>query len=187
MKNRVVKIICDLLNYIDIELYNEFNLQFEIAYYLRNKGYKVDFERNVSFFWLNKQSFIKKEIDLVVYNKNDKKIAIELKFPTNGQVPEQMFSFIKDIKFLEQLKDSWKFEDTIFLVITGNKNFWQWQSKINKLYQSFRKTRLLSGEYEKPTWRKDYTIKLNNNYKIDWYDVYWTNLKYTILDSKVTN
>ncbi len=29
--------------------------------------------------------------------------ALELKYPRNGQVPESMFSFCKDIAFLEQL------------------------------------------------------------------------------------
>ena len=31
------------------------------------------------------------------------KYAIELKYPVNGQYPEQMYSFVKDIKFMEEL------------------------------------------------------------------------------------
>ena len=35
-----------------IEIYNEFSLQFELGIFLKNefKKYKVEFERNVSFF-----------------------------------------------------------------------------------------------------------------------------------------
>ena len=79
-------------------IYNEFSLQHELGIFLREKLsniYKVEFERNVNFFLgkENSKKLIKKEIDIVVYDKErDEKIAIELKYPLNGQYPEQMFS-----------------------------------------------------------------------------------------------
>lgn len=49
---------------------------------------------------------IKKEIDITIFNEDkSEKYAIELKHPLNGQHPEQMYSFVKDIKFMEELKD----------------------------------------------------------------------------------
>ncbi|NCA78501.1 MAG: hypothetical protein EOM90_19400, partial [Alphaproteobacteria bacterium] len=94
----------------EIEIYNEFSLQHEMGIILRSKfpDYKVQFERNVSFFSLTGE-FIKSEIDIVIYSQKKQKqptlhYAIELKFPRNGQYPEQMFSCCKDILFAEQLK-----------------------------------------------------------------------------------
>lgn len=40
----------------------------------------------------------------MIYN-NSEHYAIELKYPLNGQYPEQMFSFVKDIKFMEEMKE----------------------------------------------------------------------------------
>lgn len=58
-----------------------------------------------SLFYIDGDT-VKLEIDIVV-NKGrimGPKYAVELKFPGNGQHPEQMFSFAKDIMFMEQLK-----------------------------------------------------------------------------------
>lgn len=90
----------------NIELYNEFSLQQELGIYLRkipqSEQYKVQFERNIGFFGI--QGTVKKEIDIVVYNDQEK-FAIELKFPRNGAYPRRMFQFIEDICFIEQLRD----------------------------------------------------------------------------------
>ncbi len=89
----------------EVEVYNEFSLQHELGIFLRAKlmGYKVQFERNTKFFGIT--GTVKHEIDIVVYNDKEKH-AIELKYPLNGQYPEQMFSFVKDIKFMEELKEA---------------------------------------------------------------------------------
>lgn len=86
-----------------IEIYNEFSLQHELGIFLRNHfpNYRIQFERNTKFFGI--ETTTKHEIDIVIYNEYEK-MAIELKFPLNGQYPEQMFSFIKDICFMEELK-----------------------------------------------------------------------------------
>ena len=86
----------------DIEVYNEFSLQHELGIFLRGRltDYKIQFERNTKSF--NISNTVKHEIDIVVFNDKEK-YAIELKYPQNGQYPEQMFSFVKDIKFMEML------------------------------------------------------------------------------------
>lgn len=82
------------------EIDNEFGLQFELGYYLRKKGYKVYFEKNI-----NNKNTCKHEIDLVV-QKDNKRYAIELKFQKGINVGRTVaiYNFIKDIKFAEELK-----------------------------------------------------------------------------------
>ena len=89
----------------EIDLYNEFGLQFELAIYLRNlnefNDFKIELERPINHFGIVKNLEIpKKEIDVCIYNNNVLKTAIEIKVSTNGQVPLQLFKFCEDICFL---------------------------------------------------------------------------------------
>ena len=52
------------------------------------------------------------------------KYAIELKYPRNGQYPEQMYSFVKDIIFMEQLKTE-GFDATFSMVLVDDKLFYE--------------------------------------------------------------
>lgn len=165
-----------------IEIYNEASLQYELAIFLRHKlpMYFIQLERNISFFDLDKKKFKKKEIDIVIYSKDRKeKLAIELKCPLNGQCPEQMFSFCKDIRFLEELKYS-GFSQNIFLVVTSDKKFWQGKPNNNPIYAFFRDNKVLCGSITKPTGLKDKVITLNGKYNIKWLNL-TENLKYSIL------
>ena len=75
----------------NIEIYNEFSLQHELGIFLRNNlpEYKVQFERNVSYFFRNADTK-KKEMDIVIFKSDmSERYAIELKYPKNGQNPEQ--------------------------------------------------------------------------------------------------
>ena len=78
---------------------------------------KVFFEKNIydnkKKEYINKHYWVKKEVDLIVIvykDKNctivDKKFAIELKFKKgkNARTPENMFGFLRDIRFMEQIK-----------------------------------------------------------------------------------
>ncbi len=68
-----------------LEIYNEFSLQHELGIFLRNiyPSHKVQFERNVSYFGLNKTDFEKREIDISIFtqDKNEFSTVIELKYP----------------------------------------------------------------------------------------------------------
>lgn len=175
----------------DILVYNEISLQLELGLYLRQNGYTVRFERNIGEYVDNTSNFVKKEIDIVAYKGENeleaKKIAIELKFPRNGQYPEQMFSFIKDIKFMEQVKNAklkdvckeGKFTETYVLTLVDNKNFYSSNRGKNEIYSYFRKNG--SGiqipkdkDIIKPTGNKEECketikeIKLNNQYNSTW-------------------
>jgi len=153
-----------------IELYNEFSFQHELGIYLRqslHNEYKVEFERNIEYFGLEKKRFTKKEIDIVIYNKNQYLCAIELKFPRNGQYPEQMYSFCKDIKFLEELKNE-KFEHALFIALVEDDKFYSSNYQIEGIYKYFRAEKELKGTIYKPTGNNRSCIKLKGRYGIVW-------------------
>lgn len=167
----------------NIEIYNEFSLQHELGIYLRKAlpNHKVEFERNVSFF--NISNTIKKEIDIVIYKVNSvgekiNKQAIELKHPLNGQYPEQMYSFIKDIRFMEELKEN-GFDNTYCLTLVKDKNFYEGKKK-NGIYAYFRDTNLISGIVKKPTGTSSQTINISNEYAISW--ISCNDMKYYIIE-----
>lgn len=149
----------------NIEIYNEFSLQHELGLFLREKlkGYKVQFERNTKFFEI--LDTIKHEIDIVAYN-GERKYAIELKFPVNGQYPEQMYSFIKDISFMEQLKNA-GFDNTYCLTVVNDSKFYTGK-KTDGVYSFFRRNVPVHGVIAKPTGQKDETVHLNGVYQIKW-------------------
>lgn len=102
-------------------------MQLELGIFLRTRGecsgYTIQFERNVSFFSITGTK--KHEIDIVIFNLDKtEKFAIELKFPKNGQYPEQMYSFIKDIVFMEQLK-KYGFTETYTLTLVDDPLFYE--------------------------------------------------------------
>lgn len=150
----------------NIEIYNEFSFQHELGIFIRRElpYYKVQFERNISYFGIC--GTIKKEIDIVIFNDNEKH-AIELKFPLNGQYPEQMFSFIKDIKFVEQLKEN-GFDSTYAVTLVEDKNFYE-GNKQDGIYAFFRNSKEIHGLITKPTGKKDESFTVNGSYKAYWH------------------
>lgn len=156
-----------------IEIYNEFSLQHELGIYLRSAliGYNIQFERNVSFF-INNTETIKKEIDITVFNKDKTdKYAIELKCPLNGQHPEQMYSFAKDIKFMEQLKER-GFIKTYCVTLVSDKPFYQ--GKVNTgIYKYFREEFAVYGNIYKPTGtgKNSEFIPISGRYEFVWQEL----------------
>ena len=154
-----------------VEVYNEFSLQHELGIYLRKVlggKYKVQFERNVSYFQI--KGTLKKEMDIVIFNEDKiEKYCIELKYPTNGQVPEQMFSMCKDIKFLEQLKEN-GFTKCYSLNLVEESAFYD-SNKSEGIYSKFRDEKILYGVIEKPTGKKDERFQLTYEYTIDWRNI----------------
>ena len=163
-----LKTFMDRVGTGQIEIYNEFSFQHELGIFLREKcakDYKVQFKRNTSFFGIS--SLVKKEIDLVVFNENEK-YAIELKHPLNGQYPEQMFSFVKDIRFMEQLAEA-GFTATYCLVLVKDKSFYSGAAQ-DGIYSYFRGQKPIHGEIHKPTGeqKEEIFIDIHGNYIIRW-------------------
>ncbi len=157
----------------NIEIYNEFSLQHELGIFLRKRlqGYLIQFERNVSYFTPDNKT-IKKEIDITIFNEDkSEKYAIELKCPLNGQYPEQMYSFVKDIKFMEELK-SRGFTKTATVTLVSDRPFYEGHN--NKgIYKYFREEHSVYGSIFKPTGvrkNEDY-ITLSGKYDFIWQDL----------------
>lgn len=152
-----------------IEIYNEFSLQHEFGLFLRNvqRNSKVQFERNVSYFFPGSQNFLKKEMDLAVFSQNKKVLyyAIELKYPRNGQYPEQMYSFCKDIAFIEQLKRR-GFREAYFIAFADDPLFYRGNG--GGIYDYFRKGEPLTGVIHKPTGTRNQSVRIAGKYKIVW-------------------
>ena len=152
----------------EVEIYNEFSLQHEFGLFLRSAlpAFKVQFERNVAFFGLDKSGFEKREIDICAYSKVEKPVlAVELKFPRNGQYPEQLFSFCKDIVFLEQLRSA-GFAQCAFVAVVEHRPFYSGRQE--GIYSFFRGGAPLHGEVLKPTGNKDKTLEIAGSYSIAW-------------------
>ena len=140
----------------------------------------------------NRKDFIesditKSEIDIITLNKENKiENAIELKYPkkSNGKVPEEMFSFIMDLKFLEELKE-FSINSNYFLAITDNHLFWKGDKK-DGIYKYFRKSHFLDANEEiiKPAGVKSKSIALKNNYRIEWKNIESTDYKYLLIEIK---
>lgn len=167
----------------NIEIYNEFSLQHELGIYLRNAlpNKKIQFERNVSFFELTKTSFVKKEIDISIFQgtRSLLETVIELKYPRNGQHPEQMFSFCKDISFVEQLKDA-GFRNAYAIIFAEDRLFYD-GNKQDGIYGFFRGGKTLSGIIRKPTGKRDEELFIQSSYKIQWQLVKGA-LKYAVVE-----
>lgn len=155
-----------------IEIYNEFSLQHELGLYLRThlSNCKVQFERNVSHFKLAKSTFEKKEIDIAITSTESGAhlSAVELKYPRNGQVPESMFGFCKDIAFLEQLVSS-GFDSAYFLAVVDHHHFYS--GSVEGIYGLFRGGIPITGKITKPTGAKDKEINIVGSYTANWYPI----------------
>ena len=153
----------------NVEIYNEFSLQHELGIFLRNqspKFCKVQFERNVSYFGMDQTATLKREIDISVFSDPQNAIAaLELKYPRNGQYPEQMFSFCKDIAFLESLVAS-GFQRAFFVAFADDRLFWEGRGE--GIYEFFRLGRELHGTIAKPTGKENFTVEIRGKYKIHW-------------------
>jgi hypothetical protein len=153
-----------------IEIYNEFSLQHEFGIHLRGKfpGLKVHFERNVSALFGTTSQFIKREIDISVFSadKAHKHSVLELKFPRNGQHPEQMFKFCQDICFAEQLKQE-GFQNAYFLALVDDKLFYDGPDRTG-IYSYFRDGKTLTGTISKPTGSKDKSVTIRGQYQVNW-------------------
>jgi hypothetical protein len=181
--NPHILLFLDLIKKGAIDLYNEDGLKCELALHFRSKldsSWKVQVERNIDSFGLDKRRFIKKEMDIVVFDSLKKeKQCIELKYPTQGHYPEQMFKACQDVKFLEQLVDS-GFQKSYFLMIAKDTPFFEGR-ETGGIYSIFRENRVIQGQITKPTGSKSEVINILGRYNIVWVPII-NNLKYFILE-----
>ncbi len=155
----------------EVELYNEASLQYELAIHLRHSldpAWKIQLERPVDYFGLHRASgFVKKEIDIVVFTEQQAH-AIELKLPMRGQYPEQLYSFCKDILFLEQMVRA-GFGTCYFLAVVADRLFWEGRTT-DGIYAPFRGHASICGEVRKPTGDRDESLRMAGQHAVTWDD-----------------
>lgn len=168
MKNSIKKFFSKVQSG-EAEIYNEFSLQHELGLFLRSSfpDKKIQFERNVHYFGMDKKSFWKKEIDISVFTdpKAGRECVIELKYPRNGQVPESMYSFCKDIAFLEQLIQA-GFKKAYFVAVADDAPFYSGNG--SGIYGLFRSSQPITGVITKPTGAKDSSVTISGLYRANW-------------------
>ncbi len=160
----------DLVRAEDVEIYNEFSLQHELGIFLRSDvpaPAKIQFERPVEFFQPRSTEHEKKEIDISIFTPDrTDRVAIELKFPRNGQYPEQMFSACRDIAFLEQLVRG-GFSAGVFVMVADDPLFWGGRD-VDGIYGPFRAGSPVSGTIPKPTGKSGRAVSIQGRYVIAW-------------------
>jgi hypothetical protein len=166
------------------EIYNEFSLQHELGISLRDVllDRKIQFERNVSFFFPSKAQFTKREIDISVFSpdRKDLEYAIELKYPRNGQYPEQMFSFCKDVAFAEELAVA-GFSIAGLVIFAADRLFYSGPN--DGIYGFFRGGQQLHGQIQKPTGNRDTETLIRGKYIVQW-KLIVDSLKYAVIEVK---
>jgi hypothetical protein len=153
-------------------IYNEHGLQIELGMALRSIGMAVEFERPFSIrHKAADRKKPKKELDILV-TSGGRRIAVELKTPLAGRVPESLFDFCADLEFLEELKSAGHADHGLAVLLTDNRQFWNGDAY--GIYAAFRSADFaLKGRIEKPTGAKDTAVVLAGCYSPHalWQDV----------------
>lgn len=89
-----------------------------------------------------------------------------------------MYSFVKDIKFMEQLKEA-GFDGAYCVTLVQDKNFYS-GNKVDGVYSYFRNGNTIHGTIIKPTGKKDESIEVHGEYQVEWKSI--NNWKYYIVD-----
>lgn len=164
---------------------NERALQLELGLFLRQNGHSVQFEKTCKVDAHKHQTKRQKRyLDLLV-GKPPNALAIELKVPLAGRVPETKYDFISDIAFIEAVIKSNIAQNGICLMVTNDSSFWS--GKATGIYTAFRSEGSLNGFYEKPTGKVSSKVYLENQYELKWKTLNNTklmkNARYLLLSS----
>lgn len=162
-----------LISNAEIEVHNEASVALELAIWLRAQlpaHYKVQVERNIRYFGLDKQKFVKQRMDLAVFRPDSgEKHSIEIKFPTQGQYPVQMFKACEDVRFLEQLTEA-SFDSGLFLMFATDSLFYG-DKEGRDIYDMFRSRKRIEGTIRKSTGKEQSDLVMRAGYEIEWRSV----------------
>ena len=158
---------------------SESTLQFRICRFLKSvdSNIIIELESNINRYSLEK--FTKKEIDIDYYKNVDKHSCIELKYVRDkGSYNIKMFNFYEDIKFVEELVESGKFQNGYCILFTSIKELYTPPNKkLNpknkdniRLYDSFRVKKQLSGTVSIKTGSLNKSISIKGKYNLNWFD-----------------
>lgn len=169
---------------------SEFTIQFRLALFFQslNSNFQIEFESNIKRYGLFNKT--KKEIDLDIFEPCGNHSCIEIKYVRDkGSYNIGNLRFYEDIKFVEELIQSKKFNNGYCVLFTSlNELYTEPKKKINpknnenfNLYKSFRVDRELKGTVTLRTGKLNRSVSLDGIYKIEWYD-FDENVKYCIIE-----
>lgn len=165
--------VTHLLNFLSVtdnscdHIDNERALQVELGLSCRLAGYSVRFEQRCSVGQhVQHTKKQKRDIDLIISDGTDK-VAIELKVPLAGRVPETMYDFYGDVAFLEAVVESGIATSALGILLTNDSHFWDGR-EVSGIYAPLRSNKPLQGIYPKPTGGKNTTIHVAGTYRFVW-------------------
>lgn len=174
-----------------IELYSEFGLQHELALFLRTNysDLSVKLEYPVTKLFNPMRKFVKREMDIFVETQDGKRFTVELKMPKDDcGAPIAMYQAIRDVKFLEQLREI-NFNGCYSILITERQAFWQAPRAKAGIYHFFNgdQVNITTVELDHlPNFlHRKGPITLVRNYQGQWQDLTDSNdnkWKYYVLD-----
>jgi hypothetical protein len=98
-------------------------------------------------------------------------LAIELKAPFSGRVPETMYDFYSDIAFVEAIVREGIADQGVCLIVTNDSAYWSGKEK-GGIYEPLRiPGSSISGVIRKPTGDKDEAIVVSGNYCPVWQNI----------------
>lgn len=147
---------------------NERGLQLELGLMFRSRGFDVRFEASCTVPSHIRQTRRQKQnIDLLVTD-GTMRLAIELKVPFSGRVPETMYDFFADVAFAEAVVGSGIADEGLCILLTSDQNFWSGR-ETGGIYGPLRVQGCpLQGEYEKPTGERNTTVFVSREYYLSW-------------------
>lgn len=154
----------------DVDFYGEAELQMNLGWHFMKylPRYRIEAERPISAYGIN-EKFNKKEIDLVLIDtETDDKYVIELKchFDRQRAYNKRIHFTLKDIEFLENLKDSNAFKKVISVCFTNSHYYYEIPDGSNAQYNDFRRYhRINKGSYP---YVNECDVNIKKDYKINW-------------------
>lgn len=141
-------------------------MQLELGIYLRNSGYRVDFEQSLKAPRLSASSLKPKHnLDLLVTVEDGARVGVELKVPLNGQHPETMYAFCADIEFVEALRRAGSITQGFAIMLTPDGAFWNDSGRGSPIHNMFRQPQgRLEGVIPKPTGSQESCVQLQGSY-----------------------
>ncbi|MEM0991115.1 MAG: hypothetical protein AAGK00_19785 [Pseudomonadota bacterium] len=151
---------------------NERGLQMEAGLMFREMGCHVRFEVSCRVEPLNLAHTKpqKRDIDLLV-QADGESLAVELKVPMAGRVPETMFDFYTDVAFVEAVVRAGIADRGACLLLTSDPGFWS-GTQATGIYKPLRVPgAMLNGLVGKPTGKRDTAVFVAGQYRPVWRDL----------------
>jgi hypothetical protein len=151
------------------EVYNEFSLQHELGLFLRQTlpGSRVQFERNIRYFFPKSIHFAKREIDIAIFSPDKTQLqhVIELKYPQNGLYAEKMYRCCEDIAFAEELRHA-GFPSAAVVIFADDPVFHHGPGE--GISRFIRGAEPIHGRFQKPVGAKGPEVIIAGHYNVEW-------------------